>query len=363
MKIGILSMQKILNYGSLLQALSLKIQMEQRGHEVYFIDIEKGREIAKPCASSTSSVSGLASKFDKYFFKRIQNYFFSKKMNGIHIDDYTTYLETDKLLPDGERFGLVIIGSDEVFNATTPSAWGFSTQLFGRVECTDRVVTYAASCGHTDFASAEKYGIVEEIRGAMKNLSAISVRDANTMDFAERMTGKAPVLHLDPVFISDYDKYIPDVKFKKPYLLVYAYANRIQDACEIAAIKKYAKENRLEIVSVGMQQRWCKHNLVASAFELLSYVKNADCIVTDTFHGTVFSIKYNKKFVTLIRDSNRNKLGGLLNIFGLMGRSVDDPETLSDVMEKPIDFDAVNEKIAQERVRSYTYLDEISLEK
>ena len=362
MKIGILSMQKILNYGSFLQALSLKMQLEQRGHEVYFIDIEKGREIVKAAPSSMSG-TGIVSKFDRYFFKRIQNYFFSKGMNRIHVQDYTMFLETDKLLPAGEQFDLVIIGSDEVFNATTPSAWGFSTQLFGKVDRAKKVVTYAASCGHTDLVAVEKYKIADEIRQAMKNLAAVSVRDANTCAFVEGILGTTPERHLDPVFISDYDTFIPDVKPKKPYLLVYAYANRIHDENEIRAIKEYAKINKLEIVSVGMQQRWCSKNISASAFELLSYVKNASCIVTDTFHGTVFSIKYNKKFATLIRESNRNKLGNLLETFGLMSRSVNSPEQLASVMDQSIAFDEVNEKIAKERVRSYCYLDEITLEK
>ena len=63
MNIGILSMQKILNYGSFLQALSLKMQLEARGHSVYFIDIAPGRQIVHPERASASS---LLSKFDTY---------------------------------------------------------------------------------------------------------------------------------------------------------------------------------------------------------------------------------------------------------------------------------------------------------
>ena len=280
-------------------------------------------------------------------------------MAAIHISDYTTYLETDKKLPECEKFDLVIIGSDEVFNATTPSPWGFSTQLFGNVENAKKVVTYAASCGHTSYESALKYKIIDEIADSMKNLAAVSVRDENTFNFVKKITGQEPISNVDPVFISDYDKFIPEVSRKKPYLLVYAYANRINDEGEIKAIKDYAKKNGLEILCVGMQQRWCKNNISASAFELLGYVKNAACVVTDTFHGTVFSIKFNKKFGVLIRESNRNKLGGLLNHFNLMDRSISTPEMLEDVMEKPVAFDVVNAKIENERQRSYSYLDKI----
>ena len=356
MKIGIISMQKIHNYGSFLQAFSLKIQLEKRGHEVYFIDIIPGKKIAE----EETQVKGnsIFSKLDKYFFKRIENYFLSKKMAKIHIGDYTKYLETDK---KGEnQYDLIIIGSDEVFNATAPTPWGFSSQLFGKVDNAAHVVTYAASCGSTTYESAEKYGIVNELYEAMSNLEHISVRDENTARFVKKILNKEPTINLDPVFISNFDQYIPEIKRKKPYLLVYAYGNRICDESEINAIKSYAKNHGLEIISVGMQQRWCKNNLTANAFELLGYIKGAECIVTDTFHGTVFSTKYNKRFISIIRESNRNKLGGLLNQLGLADRSVSDMNYLETVMNTDIDYEEINNIIELEQQRAYDYFDMIT---
>lgn len=357
MKIGILSMQKILNYGSFLQAYSLKKQFENRGHNVYFIDIEKGKQIVE----INTEPLNIAKKIDKYFFKRIENFLLFKKMSKIHIADYTEFLETDKKLAGTEEFDLVVIGSDEVFNCATPSPWGFSKQLFGDIKNAKNVVTYAASCGSTNKKDAEKLNVTSEIKTAMENLKVISVRDENTADFVRNITGKEPLRHLDPVYITNYDEKIPMIKTKKKYLLIYAYSNRITDPAEILAIKKYAKEKNLDIICVGMQQRWCKRNIPANAFTLLSYVKNAEAIITDTFHGTVFSIKYNKKFITIIRQSNSNKLGGLLNQFGLTNRAVENPDDLKNIMEEPIDYKAVNEYIENEQIRTKEYLDKVCL--
>lgn len=358
MKIGILSMQKIHNYGSFLQALSLKMQLEGRGHDVYFIDILPGKQIAN--IPATQGGTSILSKLDKYALKRIENYLLSKKMDCIHINDYETYLKTDKLLLTGESFDLAVIGSDEVFNATTPSHWGFSPQLFGDIKNAQRVVTYAASCGHTTFDDAQKYGIVDELRKAMDNLEHISVRDRNTADFVASVLNTQPELHVDPVFLSDFDPFIPQVKLRKPYVLVYAYPNRIHGEKEIAAIKNYAQKRGLDILCVGMQQRWCKHNIPATAFELLAYVKGAECIVTDTFHGTVFSAKYNKRFVSFIRESNRNKLGGLLEQLGLGDRAVEKIGQMEEIMDSQIDYVAVNRVIEQERQKAYRYLDMVT---
>ncbi len=356
MKIGILSMQKILNYGSFLQAFSLKKQFEDRGHDVYFIDIVPGRVI---CSDVPQKIN-IRDKFDRYLFKRIENYLLAKKMSKIHVKDYEKFLETEKQLDDG-YFDLVVVGSDEVFNATIPSRWGFSTQLFGKIENADRVVTYAASCGSTSYESAKQFGIVDEIQEAMDNFQYISVRDKNTSRFVKEITGKTPWQHLDPVFITDFEEFIPEIKPRKSYLLVYAYGNRIHDEREIAVIKRYAKEHHLDILSVGMQQRWCKHNIAANAFELLAYVKNAACVVTDTFHGTVFSIKYGKNFVTLVRESNKNKLEDLLDKFCLEARKAKSAEEIGSILDKKISIDEVAHIIKSERDRSYEYLDRITL--
>lgn len=355
MRIGILSMQKIPNYGSFLQAFSLKKQFEKRGHEAYFIDIEKGRQIVK---SKTES-SSILLKLDRYALTRLKNYFFYRKMIKIHQNDYLTFLNTQKRLPEGEMFDVVLIGSDEVFNAAVPSAWGFTPQLFGKVDCAKHVVSYAASCGQTTAEIVKNLNVDKEICDAMSRLELISVRDDNTYDFVVSLTNREPLKNIDPVFLTDYSEYIPKTTWKKPYMLVYAYGNRIDDENEIHAIKAYAKEEKIDILCVGMQQRWCKNNITASAFELLSYVKNAACIVTDTFHGTVFSIKYNKQFVSIIRDSNRNKLTDLLKNFDLCDREVTQSRELPSKMKAAIDYNKVNEILTTKQDEAFACLGEI----
>lgn len=354
MNIGIISMQKIHNYGSFLQAFSLKNQFEMRGHKVYFVDIAPGEKIVSEVSTETTK----ASKLDKYIFKRIEHLLISKIMDRIHISDYKTYLNTDKIFPNDKTFDLVVIGSDEVFNVTEPSPWGFSRQLFGEVNNTKRVVTYAASCGSTTYEKAKELDIISDIKDCLCHITSISVRDDNTRFFVEKITGKDALLHVDPVFLTDFDSFIPEKCWKKPYILIYAYGNRIDATDEIKAIFNYAKKNGLDILSVGMCQRWCK-NVPATAFELLSYVKNAQYIITDTFHGTVFSIKYNKQFCTLIRDSNRNKLGDLLKQFGLMNRCVNNMNDFNEILDTPIDWKTVNDRVEKEINLSREYLDKI----
>ncbi len=80
--------------------------------------------------------------------------------------------------------------------------------------------------------------------------------------------------------------------------------------------------------------------------------------MTDTFHGSVFSIKYNKKFCTIVREMNKQKLTWLLRQFGLENRIVTDLKHLENILETEIDYRSVNEKIVFETLRSKAYLRE-----
>ena len=357
MNIGILSMQKVPNYGSFLQAFALKNELERLalGGNVYFIDIEEGMHLIPPAQKKRKN---LLKKLDKYALKRIENLLFSMRMDKIHKQDYTTYLQTDKRLPDSERFDLVVIGSDEVFNAGVSSKWGFSTQLFGNVKRAKWIITYAASCGQTTKSVTDQYGMTLAIKEALEKVSDISVRDQGTYDLVYKITGRKADRHIDPVFLANFNSYIPTLPKRKPYLLLYAYVNRINDEREIRSIREFAIKYDLEILSVGTQQRWCKNNITASAFELLAYVRGAAYIVTDTFHGSVFSIKYNKPFAAFIRESNKNKLGDLLCFFGLMDRVLCRADELEKVLQTKVDYNAINTIIDEEKQRADLYLQE-----
>ena len=78
--------------------------------------------------------------------------------------------------------------------------------------------------------------------------------------------------------------------------------------------------------------------------------------MTDTFHGTVFSIRNNVPFVAMVRESNRNKLEFLLKQFGLKSRQITDAGNLESQMDAPIDFEAVNKKLELERRKAVDYL-------
>lgn len=353
MKIGILSMQEVKNYGSFLQAFSLKKNIEALGHDVDFINIIPGRQLAEYKQP----------KFARYqkLFSRLAGWDFIKRFKTIYAfqsrfsKEFLPYLGAG-LGNNDKHFDTVVIGSDEVFNFAQQTWFGFSPQLFGHGLNADKVITYAASFGATTVEKIEHLGLRDEISGYLKNLTKISVRDKNSFDVVKELTGITPLINVDPVLIYDYSKFVPQERHKSDYIIVYSYPGRIKDKKEIDAIKAFAKSKHFRLLSIGHYFPWCDNVVVPNPFEVLSYFRDAAYIVTDTFHGSVFSIKYNKQFATIVRGMNNNKLSFLLQQFGLQDRIVSDMSQLSDIEDAPIDYTLVNGIIEAEKKRSLDYL-------
>lgn len=112
----------------------------------------------------------------------------------------------------------------------------------------------------------------------------------------------------------------------------------------------------MKIISLGFYQEIADKNIVANPFQVLNYFKNADYIITDTFHGTIFSVKMNTKFCTIVRNSNYNKLSFLLKELKHEDRMVNKIDDIEKLYKKEINFKESNEIIKIETAKSMEYL-------
>lgn len=362
-KVCILSMQKVDNFGSLLQSYSLKKMIENLDNSVEFIDIKKIDEDYNLLSEKVTFLKEKnlllkkLSKLDRYFLNRILIKKSDERQNKLF-----EQFRNDKLniseLSNKKKFDTCVIGSDEVFNCTTNSNWGFTSQLFGNVSNANKVITYAASCGATKFSFLNKK-VVNKIKNSFEKVSAFSVRDENTRRFVSEMTDKEISINLDPVLVGDFENEINEnsnVELPKKYCIVYSYYNRIKSKEEIKEIKKICKEKKLEIVSVGAPQFWIKKHLILNPFEALYAFSKAEFVVTDTFHGTIFASKYSKRFATIVRDSNRNKLIDLINRLGQQKHLCNNLKDISTIYNIINDKESVENICSKEKIKTIEYL-------
>ena len=175
-KVGIMSMQRIANYGSFLQAYALKQLIEEIGCQVEFVDYHVGVPIITENADSKNKFvrkleKGLetfryqAPLSHKLSFIQYKQSFAKKYMPMLGITDEMNYNPT---------LDCLVIGSDEVFNCIQKNSnVGYSTELFGKNNHADRLITYAASFGNTTLEKLEKHQKANEVGSLLDRKSVV----------------------------------------------------------------------------------------------------------------------------------------------------------------------------------------------
>lgn len=237
---------------------------------------------------------------------------------------------------------------------------GPTPAFFGHALPTDHVFSYAASFGPTTLEDISRLHCVPLVKSGLESMEAVSVRDENSADIVEKLTGKRPMKVCDPVILYGYKEELAQYQpLDMPrYMVVYAYDERMNDEKEVAAIKAYAKKYGLLTVSPGFYHSWCDRNVNVDSVHVLRYFAQAECVVTDTFHGTVMSLITGRNMAVKQRD-NGNKLGNLLQEYGLTDRTVSDFTELDNVFAHDVDYNKVNAEIERRRAESMAYLDSI----
>jgi hypothetical protein len=202
----------------------------------------------------------------------------------------------------------------------------------------------------------ERSGMADEVKDRLSCFDALSVRDENSRQIA-LTCGVEPMNHLDPVLVYDYESMIPEDPRLNNVMIVYSYQDWTKEQAAVEKIKKIAAEEKLRLVSIGGTNDFCEP-LVLSPFEVLRYFKNARYVVTDTFHGSIFSMKFATPFATFIRPGNAKKLEDLLQRMGQTEAAVTQKDDLRAVLHRTMPVAALQEKVLVERQRTMEYLKE-----
>ncbi len=368
LNVGILSMQRIANYGSFLQAYGLKSILEELNCKVQFVDYHPGECLVESCEGK-----GIKRKFYKVMKVFCYHAPLREKIKFIqykknYSENYYPYLGITNEMNYTPEVDVLVIGSDEVFNCVQDNTnVGFSPELFGEGNRAKKVISYAASFGNTTLDKLNTYKIATKIGDWLNEFDSISVRDRNSGELIKSLTEKEPSYHLDPVLAYDFIgkcKQIPNSIPEKNYMLVYGYSGRFtKDECQ--EIRKYARMNNLKILCVGGVQDCCDKFIDCNPFEVIAYFMHAKCIITDTFHGTILSVITHRQFVSIVRNSgygNSEKLLDLLERLNLKNRISDicSAKELTHKIQEDIEYDLVDAVIEKERQKTYHYLEGIT---
>ena len=344
--VGILTFCINDNCGTTLQMWALKSAIENMGeYEVHII----------PHAIVSKIENGFGGKelYEKYQ-ERIELFDdFLKKRLG-YTDEYIDNLTIE----NAPQYDNYIVGSDTVWNVYQT---GYDKNFFLDFVGKDgKKIAYAPSIGVNNTDSLPK----EIYQKYLDDFDFLSVRENSDVEFVKQYTDKEVVGVLDPTLLLEAEKYdtIAAEIEEEDYILVYLIFDESES---ISYVMELA--NRLSI-KYGMKVIHFIYNLpeyvygekgksfsFASPEKFLSYIKNAKLILTNSFHGTTFSIIYRKAFYSVLRNNGKTKIKDLLERLQLEDRILKPTLRLEDINMK-IDYSDVEKILERERKKSLDYL-------
>lgn len=354
MRVGILTHYNVYNQGAQLQMYAMKHWLEDHGHIPVVLTYEKNFDFDEGEESKNSASIGAAGYY-------VKNYLIDKGP-GLTVFNVRKVMALKKAFAgtetapyDTEDIDAVIIGSDEVFSIDV----GCNKMMYGH-GIKVPAIAYAPAFGRTTEEILKEYDCYDIVKSGLEEMFELSARDIHTQEMIRSMTGREVPLVCDPVILyrgEDLKKKISPIKDR--YMIIYSYDRNMVDEAEIEGVKRYASKHGLKTVSIGTYHSWCDQNIACDSEEWYSYFEDAECVLTDTFHGSIASIKNHCNVAVFIRESiNVFKLESLLKTTGLEERRLKEitEDNLEKVLSSSIDYDAVEDRLDEMIDESEKYL-------
>lgn len=335
MKIAILTHPLGANYGGILQAWALSTYLESLGHHTVVLNRENNLPLLKRIIKRVLTAIG---------HKRYANPKYKELVRFVRQNiNYSKILSTDQQMRKYIKhhgFDGVIVGSDQVWRATFARKYGYNYFL-DFVPKGVKKISYAASFGLSkwDYNSEETTKIIE----LLSKFDAISVREDEGVALCNDYLGTRAQHVLDPTLllsVEDYDKIISKRIVPEGYVFVYWLGGEDEKEKALAKISV----NNKRIIDISLRG----NESLLSVEDWLSYIKYADVVVTDSFHGCVFSLLSHKKICLNKNDSGGN--GRLESLFKMLN---------IDEREENFNYDVIDRALECERIKSYEFIKQV----
>lgn len=208
-------------------------------------------------------------------------------------------------------YDVIISGSDQILNTTlTGNSKAYYLDFFN-----GKKISYASSFGRKDISQEE----IELIRSELPKFSALSVREQSGADIIKREIGIEPQLVLDPVFLLSKDEWRKrcNEKLKLPEKYIFVYSMEVSPILE-NAVSSIKKETGFPVIVVrgggqpglidGVEDSTCGPE------KFLRYIRDAQLVITNSFHGSAFSLIFEKKFLCVAHSTRNARLENMLHL-------------------------------------------------
>lgn len=363
MKIDIITRHSVPNYGSILQSYATQKAIENLGHESEIIDYTRYEERYQNLANTLMKGKKWEKNFLlKFIYRAIQtpNYAkmyktFSKYRKGFLKETEQEYGSIKELVENPPKADIYCSGSDQIWGKIGTA--DYDEAYFLEFAKGKKCISYAASFGKTELNKE----LDKNLNRLMEKYSKILVREESAKKLLQNKNIKNVEQVLDPTFLLSTEEWKELAKkgksSKQKYILIY----QLHDNKEFNKYaKEFAKKKKMKLLRISPSLYHCARSgklvYLPTQYDFLAYFANAEYILTDSFHATVFSIIFNKKFIDVLPSNKTGtRIESILKVFNIKNRILKQYDDFESIDES-INYKQVNEIMKEEREKSLQLL-------
>ncbi|WP_439555911.1 polysaccharide pyruvyl transferase family protein [Dyadobacter sp.] len=372
-RIGIITFLNANNYGAELQAYALNRKLELLGYDSEIINYlfyknpdYIAEEKAKPLIplSLKTRVKDLILKYiDKLSIllnptiaeTRRKRF---KEFHAVHTKTSKVYTRYSELYLASHLYDVYIVGSDQVWNPNNSA--NLEPYFLTFAPAGSKKLSYASSFGVSKI-DTKHHAFYQKM---LTNLDYVSTREEVGVKLIREMSNREATHVVDPTLLlqtSDWENILVPYNESEPFILIFVFRNSkfITDfALQLRKVTGY------KIIRICPNEMKVDSNLDIlnlrdlGPLEFLGVYQRASIVLTTSFHGTIFSLIFEKPFYTITPagKNNNSRQQGLLSLVGLSDRIIEEGSNYPDITRTEIDFKPVKEILERERENSVKYL-------
>lgn len=344
MKISLITYHYSNNKGAVMQTYGLCKFLRNHGYDIELIDIRQSEKANQP----------FYVKLIKYI---VAGYRMKKDMKKFYPPLTKRYSSIDEIRKDPPKADCYIVGSDQVWNPNISKDLMMAYFLdFGDQNV--KRISYASSFGISEWTIKDT-SINQHIENLLKSFSSLSVRENEGRILCERVFNIKPEIVLDPTFLNEnYNEFTEGVKEKD--LIVCYKINKTQDFWKFAPfVREKLGGIPMTLLNYNYPKKGYRYCFPPSLDYWMKSMASAKFVLTDSFHGAVFSIINKRNFCIILNHNDRDsRLINLCNEFGFQDRLFNSVEEMlkSDNWDKSIDYSKYAKVIKMKVEQSQNYL-------
>lgn len=361
MKVDFITRHAVANYGSTLQAYALQETIKRLGYEVEVINYVREDEKESNIGKTMLKRSGFWNKnfLTRAFYEIIQTPNYKKSFNKFKeyrknlLNETREYNSLQDLKENPPQADIYCTGSDQVWGKIGDDDYD-EAYFLEFVRPNKKCISYASSFGKSTIN--EK--LDKQLKRLLSKYSSIIVREDSAIELLKKKGIQAQQA-LDPVYLLDageWNQMIGNIKFNKKYILIYQLHNneKFEEYC-----KKISKKLKLPLIRISISWIYAfkpgKLSLLPTLQQFMAYFRDAEYIITDSFHGTSFSLLFNKKFIDILPGDTSTRITSILKSVDLQDQILKDYNDF-ETIKKDINYERVNAIITNQRKKSIDLL-------